>query len=98
MLRARQIVLLMALGSAFGSPVLGQEADSAQDGRNATGGGAGQDDRPDGDDLQANPEMVDPLLGMEIEALRRIVQEMDARVELLEDRVVALEGGEPAAQ
>ena len=81
MLRAFQIALLASLGGVWGGSVPGQEAESAHDPVEELV-----------DELQANPEIVDPLLGMEIEALRRIVQEMDARIELLEGRVVALEG------
>ena len=81
MLRAFQITLLASLGGVWSGSVPGQEAEGAQDPVDEFA-----------DELQANPEMVDPLLGMEIEALRRIIQEMDARIELLEDRVVALEG------
>lgn len=48
-------------------------------------------DKPAEGEIGTDPLMVDPLLGMELEAMRRLVQRMDARIDALEARIKVLE-------
>lgn len=48
--------------------------------------------------IGSDPLAVDPLLGLEIETMRRMLNEALSRIEILENRMRELDAGSPGAQ